>query len=85
MTKPSPRKKAKASKDKGIDEEPAVTLEELDQALTKSTKELTSKWSEFADLHLAALTGVENRISEIKDITEKSVVGTAASSTPVST
>ena len=84
MTKPQSRKKAKASKDKEIDKEPAVTLEELDQALTKSTKELTSKWSEFADLHLAALTGIANRISELKDITKKLVIGAAASSAPVS-
>ena len=57
------------SKDKDIDEEPAVTLEELDQDLTKSAKQLTRKWSEFADLHLAVVTGIANRILELKDLT----------------
>ena len=35
-------------------------------------------------MHIVALTSVANRISELKDITEKSVIGAAASSTPVS-
>ena len=84
MNKPQSRKKAKSSKYKGINEEPAVTLDEIDQALTKSTKELTSKWSDFADLHLTALTGVAKRILELKDITKQSVIGTAASRARVS-
>ena len=37
VMKPLSRKKAKASKGKNIVEEPALTMEELDQALTKST------------------------------------------------
>ena len=45
VTKPQPRKKTKVSKRKNIVEEPALTIEELDQALTKSTKVLSSKWA----------------------------------------
>ena len=62
MTQPQPRKKAKASKGKNIVEEPALTIEELDQDLTKSTEVLTNKWSEFAVTHIDALVGVAQRI-----------------------
>ena len=58
VMKPSPRKKAKASKGKNIVEEPALMMEELDQALTKSIEVLANKWSDFAATHLDALTGV---------------------------
>ena len=58
VTKPQSRKKAKASKGTNVVEEPAMTMEELDQDLTKSTEELTSKWSQFAAMHLDALTSV---------------------------
>ena len=84
MTKPQSRKKTKASKDKNIDEEPTLTTEELDKALTKSTEVLAKKWSEFAATHLDALTGVARGISELKELAEKSATGAAANSTPVS-
>ena len=58
VTKPQPRKKAKASKGKNIVEEPAMTMEELDRALTKSTDVLSSKWAYFAATHLDELAGV---------------------------
>ena len=45
VTKPRSIKKAKASKGTNIVEESVVTIEELDQALTKSTEALTNKWS----------------------------------------
>ena len=59
-------------------------MEELDQALTKSTEALTSKWSQFAATHLDALTSVTQRISELKELAEKSVTGGTTSSVPVS-
>ena len=49
----------KALKDKNIDEDPTLTSEELNQALSKSTKVLTKKWSEFAVTHLDAIIDVE--------------------------
>ena len=58
VTKPQLRKKTKASKGKNIVEDPAVMMEELDQALMKSTEALTGKWSEFAATHLDALSGI---------------------------
>ena len=58
FAKPQPRKKTKALKGKNIIEEPTLTIEELDQALTKSTEVLSSKWVEFAATHLDALTGI---------------------------
>ena len=58
----------KASKENNIDEEPILTSEELDQALLKSTEALTKKWSEFAATHLAAVTGIAQRISELKEL-----------------
>ena len=58
-------------------------IEELDQALRKSTEVLSSKWVEFAATHLDALTGVAQRIEELKALAEKSATGTAASSAPV--
>ena len=84
VTKPLLRKKAKVSKGKNIVEEPALTMEELDQALTKSTKALTSKWSEFAATHLDALAGVAHRITELKELAERSATGAATSSAPAS-
>ena len=59
-------------------------IEELDQALTKSTEALTKKWSELAATHLDALAGVAQRITELKMLAEKSTTGAAASSAPVS-
>ena len=58
VTKPQPRKKTKALKRKNIVEEPSLTIEELDQALMKSTEVLSSKWEEFEAKHLDVLTGV---------------------------
>ena len=84
VTKPQFQKKMKASKDKNIDKEITLTTEELDQALTKSTKFLTKKWSEFAATHLDALIGIARGISELKELAEKSATGAAANSTPVS-
>ena len=59
-------------------------LEELEKALDKSTETLTQKWSQFTDVHLAALTGVANRVSELKELATKSATSTATSSTPAS-
>ena len=84
VTKPHSRKKTKASKGKNIEEEPTVMMEELDQALTKSTEVLTSKWLQFAATHLDALTSVAKQISELKELAEKSATGATASSAPVS-
>ena len=61
-----------------------MTMEELDQALTKSTEVLTSKWSQFVATHLDALTGVAQQISELKELAEKSVTGATTSNVPVS-
>ena len=80
-----PQKTSKASKDKNIDEAPSVTSVELDEALSKSTEVLTKQWSEFAAVHLDSITDLAKHISELKDLAAKSVTGTAASSTPVST
>ena len=74
----------KVSKDKNINEEPDLTSEELDEALSKSTEVLTKKWSEFAATHLDAITGVAKHILELKDLAKKSLSGTAASSAPLS-
>ena len=73
----------KASKDKNIVEESGLTSEELAQALSKSTEALTQKWSEFADTHLQALTGVAKHVSKLKDLAAKSLTGASASSAPV--
>ena len=62
-----------------------MKLEELEQALDKYTESLTQKWSQFADVHLAALTGVANRVSELKELATKSATNTPTSSTPAST
>ena len=59
-------------------------LEELEQALDKSTETLNQKWSQFTDVHLAALMGVANRVSELKELATKSTTNTATSSTPAS-
>ena len=48
QSKPHARKKAKASKDKNIDDTPRLTSEDLDVALSKSIEVITKKWSEFA-------------------------------------
>ena len=85
MNKPQSRKKMKALKDKNIDEEPSLTSEALDQALSNSIEVLTKKCSEFAATHLDAITGVANHISELKDLAKKSLTGASASSAPVST
>ena len=61
-----------------------MTSAELDEALSKSTEVLTKQWSEFAAVHLDAITSVAKHISELKDLAAKSVTGTAASTTPVS-
>ena len=74
----------KASKDKNIDEEPGLTSEKLDQALSRSTEFLTKKWSEFAATQLHAIIGVEKHISELKDFEEKSLTSASASVVPVS-
>ena len=58
VTKPRPRKKTKASKGKNIVEEPALTIDELDQALTKSIEVLSRKWVYFEAKHIDVLTGV---------------------------
>ena len=42
---------------------------------------LIKKWSEFAELHLAGLTGIANRVSELKELATKSAISTATSST----
>ena len=57
-------------------------LEELEQSLDKSTETLTQKWSQFADVHLDALTGIANRVSELKELVTKSATSRAPSSTP---
>ena len=57
---------------------PSVTSAELDEALSKSTEVLTKQWSEFAAVHLDAITSVAKHISELKDLVVKSVTGTAA-------
>ena len=84
MTKPQSRKKVKASKGTNIVEESAVMMEELEHALTKSTEALTSKWSQFAATHLDSLTSITHRISELKELAEKSAIGATISSVPVS-
>ena len=84
MEKSSTRKKAKASKENNIDDTPGLTIEEIDEALSKSTEVLTKKWSKFATVHLEAIKGVTQHISELKDLAAQSVTGTIASSTPVS-
>ena len=60
-------------------------VEELDQALTKSTKVLTNKCSEFAATYLDELTDVAHRISELKELAQKSVTSAVASGALVST
>ena len=72
------------SKDKNIVEEVGLTSEELAQALSNSIENLTQKWSEFADMHLQALTGVAKHVSELKDLAEKSLTGASTSSALVS-
>ena len=84
VTKPQPRNETKASKGKNIVKEPALTIEELDQDLMKSTEVLTSKWSEFAATHLDALAGVAQRIAELKELAARSATGAVANSTPAS-
>ena len=74
----------KASKNKNIDAEPSLTSEEFVQVLLKSTEVLTKKWSEFADIHLHAITKVAKHILELKDLAEKSLTGASASSALVS-
>ena len=41
-------------------------IEELDQDLVKSIEVLSSKWAEFEAKHLDVLTGVAQRIAELK-------------------
>ena len=62
-----------------------MTSAELDEALSKSTEVLTKQWSDFAAVHLDAITSVAKHILELKDLAAKSVTGIAASSNPVST
>ena len=61
-----------------------MSMEELEQALDRSTETLTQKWSQFADVHLPTLMGVANRVSELKELATKSATNTATSSTPAS-
>ena len=82
VNKPQSRKKTKASKDKDLDEGVTVSVDELEQALDRSTETLTQKWTQFADVHLAVLTGVANRVSELKELVTKLVPSTTTSSTP---
>ena len=72
------------SKDKNVIEDPTVTRDELDQALTKSTEALFSKWSQLPATHLDAITGIARQILELKELAEKSAIGIVASSAPVS-
>ena len=65
VTKLQSQKKMKALKDNNIDEEPTLTSEELNQALSKFAEVLTKKWSEFADMHLDAITSVTKKISKL--------------------
>ena len=58
-------------------------IEELDQVLTKSIEVLSSKWVEFAATHLDALTGVAQRLTELKALAERTATSAAASSAPV--
>ena len=81
VNKPQSHKNSKASKDKNIEEDVTITLDELEQALEKSTGTLTKKWSEFSQMHLAGLTGIENRVLELKELAAKSTTSTATSST----
>ena len=60
-------------------------LDELEQALEQSTGTLTKKWSEFAELHLVGLSGIANRVSELKELAAKLANSTAASSTTAPT
>ena len=85
VTKPQSRKKSKASKEKYIEEETTITLDALEQALEQSTGALTKKWSEFAELHLAGLSGIANRVSELKELAAKSAHSTVTSSTTAPT
>ena len=71
VTKPQPRKKTEVSKVKNVVEEPALMIEELDQALTQFIEVLSSKWVEFEVKHLDVLTGVAQRIAELKALSEK--------------
>ena len=83
VTKPQPKKKTKASKGKNIIEEPALTIDELDQALTKSTEVLSNKWVEFKAKHLDVFTGITQRIAELKSLLERTTTGATASSAPI--
>ena len=60
-------------------------MDELEQALEQSTGMLTKKWTEFAELHLARLSGIANRVSELKELAAKSANSTATSSTTAPT
>ena len=53
----------------------------LEEALEQSTSALTKKWSEFAELHLAGISGIANRVSELKELAAKSAHSTVTSST----
>ena len=55
-------------------------IEELDWALTKSTEVLSSKWVEFEAKHLDVLTGVAQRIAELKELAERTATGAVGSS-----
>ena len=46
---------------------------------------LTKKWSDFAELRLAGLSGNANRVSELKELAAKSAHSTATSSTTAPT
>ena len=63
---------------------PLWQLTQLDQALTKSTEVLSSKWAEFEAKHIDVLTGVAQRITKLKELSERTAIGATASSAPVS-
>ena len=80
VSKPQPRKKIKASKGKDIEEEPILTVEELDQALARSTEVMMIRLIEFESKHLDTMSSVAQRITELKIISERIVSSIAARS-----
>ena len=60
-----------------------MTIEELDPDLTKYTEVLSNKWEEFEAKHLDVLTGIAERVVELKELSERTTTSAAASSAPV--